>query len=74
MLLVILKVALKDLTFCSGVKATKPRFHAVHPLTSVMITTIPHVLTLPVPLVHVELSLVVTVLKEHASRTMMIAL
>ena len=62
MLLVILKVALKDLAFCSGVETAKPTFHAVQPLACVVIPTVPHVLTLTVPLVHVELPLVVTVL------------
>ncbi len=62
MLLVILKVALKDLTFCSGVETPKPTFHAVHPLTSVVIATVPYILTLSVPLIHVELPDVVTVL------------
>ena len=73
MLLVVLEVALVDLILHLGKQSAKAIFHAGDPLASVVIPTVPNVLALTMPLVHVELALVVAVLKEHSAVSVMVA-
>ena len=72
MLLVILEVALVDLVLHLGKQSTEAIFHARDPLTYVVITTIPDVLALAVPLIHDKLAFIVAIFEEHAAVSVMV--
>ena len=63
MLLVLLEVAFIHLVLLPRVQPSKATLLAMHPLSSVVVTTVPDILSLAVPLIHVELALVIAVLE-----------
>ena len=73
MLLVVPEVTLVDLVLGHCVEPTEATLHTGDPITCVVIATVPYVLTLAMPLIHIELALVVSIWENQASFTMLVA-
>ena len=74
MLLIHLEVPLVEVILCLGVQLAEATLHAADPLPCVMIARVPEVFPLPMPLVHVELTLIVAVFEDHAPVSVLVAL
>lgn len=72
MFFIVLEVAFEEIVFTLCVKFSKSRFHAGDPFAAVVVTTVPEICALAMSLIHIELALVVSILKDHAPNTVLV--